>query len=71
MVYPIPREAGHKLTGKRRHRSGWHKKLILQVEVTYYTYTWVDRGWGGVNMSEPKFFWRDARIEDISEGDLV
>lgn len=70
MVNPISQEAGHKLTGKRRHRMGWRKKLVLQVEITYYLYTWQDHGkpYGDESW---RFAWRDATINDISDGDLV
>jgi hypothetical protein len=36
-----------------RHRTGWRKRLVLQVRYRKYTWTWV---WGQ---------WRDARVEDL------
>lgn len=69
MVVPPWRQSGHKLTGKRRHRLGWRKTLVLQVEVTYYMYQFIDRG----PCSNTKWYsvWRDATINDISAGELV
>jgi len=74
MVQPIPKQSQTKLTGKTRHRiakeAGWQGKkiLVLQVEITYYYYTWDD-----YPPSEDKwhFAWRDASVEDITEGIVV
>lgn len=76
MVQPIKKSSIPQLTGKKRYRSitvrecvSFTKVLILQVEETYYMYDWEDRvppsdtGW--------KFRWRDATVEDITEGTIV
>lgn len=64
MVRPIPCPSTPKLTGKTRCRVNWKGLLILQVEETFYTYTWND-----LPPSEDKwhFKWRDAKVEDLTE----
>lgn len=52
------------LTGKRRYRVGWGKKLVLQVEVAYCDYSSPYRLFTKRGL---KHKWRDATINDISE----
>lgn len=61
MVAPLPIPYQHELTGKVRHRVGFRKRLVLQVEVQYLTRT--------TPMSEAKgpfTYWRDATTKDLA-----
>lgn len=48
------------LTGKRRHRTNWRGKLILQVEYTYDLSCSFD-SWPRLCLR-----WRDAKAEDVT-----
>lgn len=50
-----------KLTGKTRHRQGWGKRLILQVEETAE----IPINMGNCVEIETMTRWRDARVEDL------
>jgi hypothetical protein len=54
-----------RLTGNRRHRAGWKGTLILQVECEG---DWVSDLGAFVDSEPGTVLWRDARIEDLTEG---
>ena len=51
-----------RLTGKRRHRSTWLGKLVLQVQV-------VGQYWSDGMYSPDVTFWRDAKTSDLPDQD--
>lgn len=61
MVACLPRPVDVTLTGKVRHRVGFRNRLILQVEIQYFTQTTPYSPKTG-----PIYFWRDAKAEDLA-----
>ncbi|GEM_PF-6592787 len=57
----------HKPTGKTRYRIGWRKRVVLQIEVSGIQF----ENCGAYVDSHRVRYWRDARIEDLSEIGLV
>jgi len=51
-----------KLTGKKRFRTTWTGKLVLQVQYSY-TYTYSQS-----LVCETRYDWKDAKLEDITPG---
>jgi len=51
-----------KLTGKKRFRTTWRGKLVLQVQCSY-TYTYHPS-----LVCETRYGWRDAKLVDVSTG---
>lgn len=56
------------LTGAKRYRVGFGKKLVLQVEVARYDYS---LPWELFKKKGVKSYWRDATVQDISTGEIV
>ena len=50
-----------KLTGKKRFRTTWRGKLVLQVQFSYtFTYSLS-------LVCETRYDWKDARLEDVEQ----
>lgn len=73
MVHPIPHAVGMVLTGAQRvrieRRTFKPDVLVLQVEESYYMATW--QASPPSDLAKMRYRWRDAKIEDVSQGVIV
>jgi hypothetical protein len=60
--------AGHTLTGEIRYRLNMYSQLVLQLEESYYIPQWNNHV-PSDNMRRLR--WRDATINDLTEGCVV
>lgn len=58
-----------KLTGRTRYRTNWRGRLILQIE--YSLHHTRDLNGTGYYEDWDTLHWRDARAEDLINGDAV